>query len=277
MKTSILLNREMNDIVFENRNKSYGAFVLRQDYERNMSRAMITAFLFFLCCINSPNVIRLLQDRSSSVDHITYDNTPVNLDPMRNLAPVVKPPVVIPQKTPPSIKSQIKYVEPAVKPDDLVPEAVDIPLIDQLVNVQTGSTTIHNPEGTIDAGIAVDFSSSSAIAETPDESTVFNSYAVEQQPEFPDGMAAMYTFLKNNLDYPQLAIEMGLSGTVFIQFVVTKEGLIQNATVVRGLGGGLNQEALRVVNLMPPWKPGKHNGKAVAVNFILPIKFQLLK
>lgn len=276
MKTSILLNREMNDIVFENRNKSYGAFALRQDYERIMSRAMISAFLFFLCCINSPNVIRLFQDRSS-IDVNTYDNTPVNLDPIRNLPPVVKPPVVVPQKTPPSIKSQIKYIAPVVRPDDLVMEEVNIPSIDQLANEQTGSTTIDNPEGTVDAGIIVDFENSSALVETTEESTVFNSYAVEQQPEFPDGMAAMYSFLKKNLDYPQLAIEMGLSGTVYIQFVVTKEGLIQNATVVRGLGGGLNQEALRVVNLMPAWKPGKHNGKVVAVNFTLPIKFQLLK
>lgn len=277
MKTSLLLNREMNDIVFENRNKSYGAFVLRQDYERTMSRAMIAAFLFFLCCINSPNVIKFLQHRTPSVDDIIYSHTPVMLDPISKPEPLVKPPVVIPQKTPPSIKSQIKYIEPVVKPDDLVIEGVDIPLIDQLVDVQTGSTTIHNPEGLIDAGLADDFGNSSVIVETTDESTVFNSYAVEQQPEFPDGMAAMYAFLKKNLDFPQLAIDLGISGTVYVQFVVTKEGLIQNATVVTGPGGGLNQEALRVVNLMPPWKPGKHNGKAVAVNFTLPIKFQFLK
>lgn len=277
MKTSLLLSREMNDIVFENRNKAYGAFVLRQDYERNMSRAMLVAFLFFLCCINTPNVIRLLQDRSSYPDEIILSNTPVVLDPMTKPEPVVKPPVVIPEKTPPSIKSQIKYVAPPVEPDDLVNEEAALPSIDELANVQIGSTTIENPEGIIDAGITDDFGNSSMIVEIVEAPTVFNSYAVEQQPEFPDGMAAMYTFLKKHLDYPQLAIDMGLSGTVYIQFVVTKEGLIQNATVVRGLGGGLNQEALRVVNMMPAWKPGKHNGKAVAVNFTLPIKFQLLK
>ncbi len=277
MKTSILLNREMNDIVFENRNKSYGAFALRQDYERTMTRAMISAFLFFLCCINSPNVIRLLQDRTPSVDDILLVNTLVNLEPINKPEPEVKPPFVIPQKTPPSIKSQIKYVAPAVITDDLVIDEVDIPLIDQLVNVQIGTTTIQNPEGTVEAGIADDFDNSSVIAEPIDEPSVFNSYAVEQQPEFPDGLAAMYVFLKKNLDFPQLAIDLGISGTVYVQFVVTKEGLIQNAAVVRGPGGGLNQEALRVVNMMPPWKPGKHNGKAVAVNFTLPIKFQLLK
>lgn len=277
MKTSILLNREMNDIVFENRNKSYGAFALRQDYERTMTRAMISAFLFFLCCINSPNVIRLLQETTPSVDDISLVNTLVNLEPNSKPAPELKPPVVIPQKTLPSIKSQIKYVAPAVISDDLDIEEVDIPRIDQLVNVQIGATTIQNPEGTVEAGIADDFDNSSVIAEAINEPTVFNSYAVEQQPEFPDGMAAMYAFLKDNLDFPQLAIDLGISGTVYVQFLVTKEGLIQNATVVRGPGGGLNQEALRVVNLMPAWKPGKHNGKAVAVNFILPIKFQLLK
>lgn len=277
MKTSILFDREMNDIVFENRNKAYGAFAIRREYERTMSRAMVSAFLFFLCCINSPNVIRLFQDRSASGDNIVFTNTPVVLDPVSKPAPVAKPPVVVPQKTAPSIKSQIKYVEPIVKPDDQASEEVEIPPIDQLVNVQTGSTTIHNPEGTMEAGIAAEFDNSSAIVENGEGSTVFNSYAVEQQPEFPDGMAAMYAFLKKHLDFPQLAIDMGISGTVYVQFVVTKEGLIQNATVVRGPGGGLNQEALRVVNLMPAWKPGKHNGKAVAVNFTLPIKFQLLK
>lgn len=277
MKTSLLLNQEMNDIVFEKRNKSYGAFVLRQDYERTMTKAIISALLFFLCCINSPNVIRLLQDRSSSNDDITYINTPVNLDPIKTIAPAVKPPAVIPQKTPPSIKSQIKYIEPTVTPDDMAIVEVDIPSVEQLVNVQTGSTTIDNPEGIVDAGIVVDNDHSSAIVETTVEPAVFNSYAVEQQPEFPDGMAAMYTFLKKHLDFPQLAVDMGISGTVYVQFVVTKEGLIENATVVRGPGGGLNQEALRVVNMMPAWKPGKHNGKAVAVNFTLPIKFQLLK
>ena len=276
MKTSLLLNREMNDIVFENRNKSYGAFALRHDYERNMSRAMISAFLFFLCCINTPNVIRLFQNRTS-VDDITYTNTPVNLEAVKTIAPVVKPPVKIPQKTPPSIKSQIAYIAPAVKPDDHAIVEVDIPQVEQLANVEIGSTTINNPEGTIDAGIVDNYDNSSAIVETNVEPAVFNSYAVQQQPEFPDGMAAMYAFLQKNLDFPQLAIDMGISGTVYVQFVVTKEGFIQNATVLKGPGGGLNQEALRVVNMMPRWKPGKHNGKAVAVNFTLPIKFQLLK
>jgi protein TonB len=277
MKTSILLNQEMNDIVFENRNKSYGAFALRQDYERTMARAMISAFLFFLCCINSPNVIRLLQHRNTSVEDSILVCTLVNLEPISKPAPEVKPPVVIPQKTPPSIKSQIKYVAPSVISDDQVFAEVDIPMIEQLVNVQIGTTTIQNPEGTVEAGIVDDFDKSSVVAEITDEPTVFNSYAVEQQPEFPDGMAAMYAFLENNLDFPQLAIDLGISGIVYVQFVVTKEGLIQNATVVKGPGGGLNQEALRVVNMMPAWKPGKHNGKAVAVNFTLPIKFQLLK
>ena len=109
------------------------------------------------------------------------------------------------------------------------------------------------------------------------EPGVYNSYAVEQQPEFPDGLDAMYDFLRKNIGYPQLAKEIGLSGIVYVQFVVSKEGKIEHAKIVRGVGGGLDQEALRVVNLMPAWKPGKHNGKPVAVNFTLLIKFQLLK
>ena len=77
------------------------------------------------------------------------------------------------------------------------------------------------------------------------------------------------------IKYPAIARENGISGQVIVQFVVSKDGDIKNAKVMRGIGGGCNEEALRVVNEMPRWKPGKHNGRAVPVTFTLPIKFVL--
>ena len=98
---------------------------------------------------------------------------------------------------------------------------------------------------------------------------------VEQKPEFENGDKAMYAFLSKNIVYPAIARENGISGTVFVGFVVSKDGTIRNVEIKRGIGGGCNEEAIRVIKLMPKWKPGKQNGKAVNVAFTLPVKFRL--
>lgn len=98
---------------------------------------------------------------------------------------------------------------------------------------------------------------------------------VEQMPEFPGGTAAMMDFLGKNLKYPNEARDKNISGKVIVKFVVNKEGNIQDATIVRGIGAGCDEEALRVVRKMPRWKPGYQNGKAVNVFFHLPVSFVL--
>lgn len=98
---------------------------------------------------------------------------------------------------------------------------------------------------------------------------------VERMPQFPDGQEAMYTFINSSIQYPETAKKNGISGHVIVQFVVSKDGEIQNAKVIRGIGGGCNEEALRVVNSMPKWSPGIHEGRNVPVTFTLPIKFVL--
>jgi len=98
---------------------------------------------------------------------------------------------------------------------------------------------------------------------------------VEEMPSFPDGTEAMYKYIYEQIKYPQLARKNGISGQVIVQYVVSKEGDIQKAKVLRGIGGGCNEEALRVVNSMPRWKPGKRLGMFVPVTFTLPVKFVL--
>lgn len=98
---------------------------------------------------------------------------------------------------------------------------------------------------------------------------------VEQMPTFPGGQEAMYTYLYKELEYPALAKENGVSGTVIVQFVVSKEGEIQKPKVARSLGDGCNEESLRIVSTMPKWNPAMHNGRTVPVTFTLPIKFTL--
>lgn len=99
---------------------------------------------------------------------------------------------------------------------------------------------------------------------------------VQQMPSYPGGDEAYFRFLKANLDYPQMAREAGISGVVYVQFVVSKDGSVGEATVQRGIGGGCDEEALRVVNRMPKWNPGKQLTKPVPVIMILPVHFKLL-
>ncbi|MCL2040884.1 MAG: energy transducer TonB [Bacteroidales bacterium] len=109
--------------------------------------------------------------------------------------------------------------------------------------------------------------------EVPPEDEPF--LIVEQNPEYTGGDAARLNFLRNNIKYPQVAREIGIQGTVYVSFVVEKDGSITQVTILRGIGGGCDEEAIRVTKLMPKWKPGKQRGKEVRVSYNMPIKFTL--
>ena len=98
---------------------------------------------------------------------------------------------------------------------------------------------------------------------------------VEEPPTFPGGEAALYKWLGENLKYPEEAKELGIQGRVFVSFVVEPDGSTSNAVVKRGIGGGCDEEAIRIVKAMPKWGPGKQRGQPVRVQFNLPIKFTL--
>lgn len=98
---------------------------------------------------------------------------------------------------------------------------------------------------------------------------------VEEMPEFPGGAAKMMEYIQKNIKYPMMARESDIQGRVFVNFVVEPDGTITNVTVMRGIGGGCDEEALRVVQSMPNWKPGKQRGSAVRCSFTVPIIFKL--
>ena len=113
------------------------------------------------------------------------------------------------------------------------------------------------------------------IAQTSDVSTSPVSAIVEEMPQFPGGDAALNKFLSDSIRYPKLARESNIEGLVVVQFIVDADGKITNVHTLRDLGGGCGEEAIRVVLSMPQWRPGKQNGKPVAVQFNLPIHFAL--
>ena len=98
---------------------------------------------------------------------------------------------------------------------------------------------------------------------------------VEEMPEFPGGSAKLMEYIQKNIKYPMMARESDIQGRVFVNFVVEPDGSISNVAVLRGIGGGCDEEAVRVVNSMPKWKPGKQRGSAVRVSYTVPIIFKL--
>ena len=98
---------------------------------------------------------------------------------------------------------------------------------------------------------------------------------VEEMPSFPGGEAKLMEYVAKNVKYPQIARETGIQGRVFVNFVVEPDGSVSNVSVLRGIGGGCDEEAMRVVKNMPKWKPGKQRGKPVRVQYMLPVNFKL--
>lgn len=134
---------------------------------------------------------------------------------------------------------------------------------DAEINVEVTDETVNDPDFRIDDIIEKD----------PEEDVI--RIAVEVFPQFPGGEAAMQQYLKSNLVYTTLAREINLQGSVYVTFVVWKDGSIREIEILRGLGAGLDEEVIRVMNGMPMWTPGNQNGKAVNVRLTMPVRFRL--
>lgn len=109
--------------------------------------------------------------------------------------------------------------------------------------------------------------------ETIEEEEIFE--IVEQEPSYPGGDAARMKFLNENIKYPQMARETGIQGTVYVGFVVERDGSVTQVKILRGIGGGCDEEAMRVTKMMPKWNPGQQRGRSVRVSYRMPIKFTL--
>lgn len=187
-----------------------------------------------------------------SYDKITIDiNARVAENITEEIIPITEQKVKPPPVAPPKTITQIKIVEDDVEVTDDIDIDVDA---DANTEMDVWVPPVQEEE---------------AISETE----IFT--VVESMPEFPGGMGELMTYLSKNIKYPALAKESGIQGRVFINFVVEIDGRITDVKVLRGIGGGCDEEAVRVVQSMPKWKPGKQRGKPVRVSYNLPVKFTL--
>lgn len=254
------------EIVFEKRNKTYGAYELRKRYEKNIFVAVIVAVSFFVVAMTTPLIIELIKSRIGNEDTVKIVEGPTTLAEPPPIDKNEPPPP--PVEPPPPLKSTIKFTPPVIVKDELVTDTVrtqqDLSEKEVSTKTQEGDSVHGADLSLLDDGKG---------KEDPEANKIF--LVVEQSSEFPGGDEARTKFIQNNLHYPAIAKENGIQGIVYITFVIDKEGKVTDASVRKGVGAGLDEEALRVIKLMPPWKPAKQAGKAVKQQFTLPIRFAL--
>lgn len=125
----------------------------------------------------------------------------------------------------------------------------------------------ETPEAEVEEAVVVEEKAA------PEDGVIFT--IVEENPQFPGGDEGRMKFFKDNMKYPEEAKKQGIQGVIFVTFVIETDGRVTDARILRGLGYGLEEEALRVVNMMPNWIPGKQRGENVRVQFNMPIRFTL--
>ena len=156
------------------------------------------------------------------------------------------------------------------------PQPVEVPKQTTQIQVVEDDVEVEDIEINADVDqneVIEEYVAPEVVEEEIEEAEIFT--VVEEMPEFPGGMAKLAEYLAKNIKYPQLARESGIQGRVFINFVVEHDGSVTNVKVMRSLGGGCDEEAVRVVKSMPKWKPGKQRGKPVRVSYNLPVNFKL--
>ena len=275
MEKSYFLSNTFNEVIFRDRNKGYGAYQLRQVYDRNVKYGIIYATIVFAGALFTPLIkARYFPPVTKQIEPKIKDLGGITV--IEILPEIEKPKVEQQAVAAPKEKIRTEaYTEPKVVPDNAnVPEKV---LADQekLKGAAFGNEQIEG----IEAPLPNISTSEAPVGIEDDGKSEDNNTGVfihvEEMPAFPGGEEAMMKFIGNKIKYPGAAQRENIQGLVVVTFVVAPNGEIKDTQVLKGLGFGTEEEALRVVKMMPKWRPGKQNGKAVSVRYTLPIRFSM--
>ena len=251
--------QSMNDLVFENRNKAYGAYTIRQAYADNVQKALI----FVLAALAAALIVTLF-----------FHGEPMLVDTKPNTGIVLNdfPPLKLtPQKRTPSapVRRAHSNVAPTVstRPD---PEEIKEQQTDATSGTADGPLVGEEPTdpGAIETKTEV---VTTAPAETHSDPLTW----VKAMPQFDGGPEALARYMRKNLKYPAIARRMTVEGAVFVSFVVNTDGRVIDVKVIKGIMKECDEEAVRVVQNMPPWIAGHQDNTPVMVRMVLPIRFQL--
>ncbi len=254
------INQDRTELVFEKRNKEYGAYEIRKNYERWVLRSFLFTLAAILIAVAIPVIINLISNLDLSKKNVVSEEISLAEPPSIDKATPPPPPVI----PPPPVVQTIKFTPPKVVKDEEVLDEPP-PTQEEMKDVQISTVT---QEG----NTTEDLPPENPVVD-PDEGKVFT--IVEEMPAFPGGEEKMLQYISKNIKYPPVARENNITGRVYVSFVVDKDGKIKDAKILRGIGGGCDEEALRVVKSMPDWKAGRQNGRSVQVQFNLPVNFTL--
>lgn len=270
-----LTSQEWIDLIFEGKNKNYGAYRLRQSSGKRHIYAFVVVIVVTIILFSALRMVTTYQAERKARESITQVTELSNIQlqqpevPEENIIRVYEAP-------PPAVelKSTIKFTPPVIKKDEEVSEDAEMKTQEFLTTsdlaISIADVKGTNEETGVDIATLQDHK---VIVAAEAEEKIFE--IVEQPASFPGGQTALMSWLGDNIRYPVIAQENGIQGRVIIQFVVASDGSIDDIVVVRGVDPSLDREAERLVSEMPKWIPGRQGGKAVKVRFTLPIVFKL--
>ena len=270
-----LVAREWADLVFQGRNKEYGAYVLRNGTSKRNVYSILAVLLVAVLGFSAIKLITFIQEQQELARTEAMELSAIQEKKQPKKVEKVEQPKVEPEKVVEKVKSSIKFTAPVIKKDNEVKEEDEIKLDE--VEKSKDAVGAFTVEGNDEVGGEV-LKAKEEIAPPPEpekpkeeDTKVFD--VVEQMPSFPGGN--VMAWLSQNLKYPVIAAENGVQGRVVVQFVVEKDGSVSDVHAVKKVDPSLDKEAERVVKSMPKWIPGKQNGSPVRVKYTLPVTFKL--
>ncbi|MEO8768545.1 MAG: energy transducer TonB [Ferruginibacter sp.] len=269
MEANKILQADILDIIFEDRNKAYGAYELRKSYSQRLTKALIITGSILLLIFLGTMLTNFINDNSKKTVEV-LDTQMAEIKPEDAPPPPPPPPPVPPP--PPEIK-QVQFVPPVVKKDEEVKPDEKIEEIKEDQAISTKTVETENTNQVVQAPVE---DKGSQVVEAPkadDENKVFTK--VEQEAAFPGGEAAWRRYLQNNLD-ANTPVENGASeGTyqVIVKFIVSKDGSISAVEAETAFGHGMEAEAVKIIKKGPKWTPANQNGRAVNAYRRQPITF----
>ena len=279
-----LSSREWCDLVFEGKNKDFGAYVIRTESPKRHNKAVlwtiIGAIIFGMLAYGFVKANQYLEERrlaeQGEQEEVLIDMSQEAEEPEPEQERLEQPkPEVLPEE----VLKSVKVTELQIVEDDKVKKEDEIKTQDELKETETAFGQKDNEKGTEDRNVTRTLKEEVVVEkkeEKPKEEKkeeIFRS--VEQMPQFPGGEAALMKYLQSHINYPPMAAENNVQGRVVVQFVVDKTGKVGEVKVVRSVDKDLDKEAVRVCKSLPKFTPGRQNGQAVSVWYTLPVTFKL--
>ncbi|MBP3536025.1 MAG: energy transducer TonB [Muribaculaceae bacterium] len=275
-----LTSREWRDIVFEGKNKEYGAYEMRANSVARHTKAIVmvviaVAIILVFLILSVSGVFSKPEEEqitTATVQELTTmeaEEEDIEEEEEQFQLPPEPEEIIAPEE----VANQQQVTDLLIVEDDKIEEDKQVKNTEDVLENEAAVGAVDITEGTNDLNKVI--VKEEVIAAPVVEDEPVSIAMVEQKPEFPGGEAAMYKWLGDNIVYPSAASEEGVQGRVVVEFVVGKDGSITNVRVVRPRHPALDKEALRVVKAMPKWVPGRNNGQPVKVTYTLPVTFKL--